>query len=44
MHGRFDAEADHLFGELGIAEEKVNEKLEFGFDFGEYVGTLEQFW
>lgn len=42
VHGSFDAEADHLLGELIIAEEEIDEELELSFDLCEDLGVVEE--
>ena len=33
VHGCFDADSDHLLGEVSIFEQIVHKKLQFSFDF-----------
>ena len=41
VHGSFDSQPYHLLGELAIAEEEIDKKLELSFDFGKNVRPIE---
>ena len=42
VHGSFDPQPNHLLGELAIAEEEIDKKLELRFDFWKDVGLFEK--